>query len=45
LKSVGPNARLVEGDLGAAIRELKAERDGGLKLLAWAWRTTSPNVA
>ena len=28
LKSAGPNARLVEGDLGAAIRALKAERAG-----------------
>ena len=28
LKSVGPNATLVEGDLGAAIRALKAERAG-----------------
>jgi dihydrofolate reductase len=28
LTSVGPNARLVEGDLERAIRELRAERDG-----------------
>jgi len=28
LKSVGPNASLVEGNLEAAIRKLKAERDG-----------------
>ena len=28
LKSVGPNATLVEDDLEAAIRRLKAERDG-----------------
>lgn len=28
LKSVGPNATLVGGDLGAAVRTLKAERDG-----------------
>jgi dihydrofolate reductase len=28
LKSVGPNATLVEGDLEAAIRELKAQLDG-----------------
>src|SRR6188768_2105171 len=28
LKSVGPNARLVEDDLEGAIRALKAERDG-----------------
>ena len=30
LKSVGPNARLVEGDLAGAIRALKAEHDGGI---------------
>ncbi len=28
LKSVGPNARLIEDDLEGAIRELKAEHDG-----------------
>jgi dihydrofolate reductase len=28
LKSVGPNATLVEGDIAAAIRRLKAEHDG-----------------
>jgi len=28
LKSVGPNARLVQDDFEGAIRELKAERDG-----------------
>ena len=28
LKSVGPNASLVTGDLGAAIRRLKSEHDG-----------------
>src|SRR5262245_51061406 len=28
LKSVGPNASLVEGDLESAIRQLKTERDG-----------------
>src|SRR5262245_16989572 len=28
LKSVGPNARLVDADLEGAIRELKADRDG-----------------
>ncbi|HEY6622016.1 MAG TPA: hypothetical protein VIY68_20930 [Steroidobacteraceae bacterium] len=28
LKSVGPNATLVEGDIGAAIRGLKAQLDG-----------------
>ena len=32
LKSVGPNARLVEGDLEGAIRELKAERDGEIEV-------------
>jgi dihydrofolate reductase len=32
LASVGPNARLVEGDLGGAIRELKAERDGEIEV-------------
>src|SRR5437762_1839797 len=32
LKSVGPNARLVEGDLERAIRELKAERDGEIEV-------------
>ena len=32
LKSVGPNARLVEGDLAAAIRALKAERDGEIEV-------------
>lgn len=32
LKSVGPNARLVEGDLEAAIRALKAERDGEIEV-------------
>jgi hypothetical protein len=31
-KSVGPNARLVEDDLEAAIRELKAERDGEIEV-------------
>jgi dihydrofolate reductase len=30
--SVGPNARLVEGDLEGAIRELKAERDGEIEV-------------
>ena len=38
LKSVGPNARLVEGDLEAAIRELKAERDGEIEV-------AGPNLA
>jgi dihydrofolate reductase len=32
LKSVGPNASLVEGDLEAAIRKLKAERDGEIEV-------------
>ena len=31
LTSVGPNATLVEGDLAAAIRKLKAERDGEIE--------------
>jgi dihydrofolate reductase len=32
LKSVGPNATLVEDDLEGAIRELKAERDGEIEV-------------
>jgi dihydrofolate reductase len=32
LKSVGPNAALVEGDLEAAMRKLKAERDGEIEV-------------
>jgi dihydrofolate reductase len=32
LKSVGPNAILVVGDLEAAIREIKAERDGEIEV-------------
>ena len=32
LKSVGPNATLVEGDLENAIRNLKAERDGEIEV-------------
>ena len=32
LKSVGPNARLVEDDLERAIRDLKAERDGEIEV-------------
>jgi dihydrofolate reductase len=32
LKSVGPNARLIEGDLEAAIRELKTERAGEIEV-------------
>lgn len=32
LKSVGPNATLVEGDLADAIRRLKADRDGEIEV-------------
>ena len=32
LKSVGPNALLVEGDVEAAIRELKAQHDGEIEV-------------
>jgi dihydrofolate reductase len=32
LKSVGPNATLIEGDLKAAIRKLKAEHDGVIEV-------------
>ena len=32
LKSVGPNARLVEGDLEGAVRALKAEREGEIEV-------------
>jgi dihydrofolate reductase len=32
LKSVGPNARLVDGDLEDAIRQLKAGRDGEIEV-------------
>ncbi|MET0395696.1 MAG: dihydrofolate reductase family protein [Longimicrobiaceae bacterium] len=32
LKSVGPNATLVRGDLGGAIREIKAGRDGEIEV-------------
>jgi dihydrofolate reductase len=32
LKSVGPNASLIEHDLEGAIRELKAERDGEIEV-------------
>jgi dihydrofolate reductase len=32
LKSVGANARLVEGDLGNAMRELKASREGEIEV-------------
>jgi dihydrofolate reductase len=32
LKSVGPNATLVEGDIESAIRKLKAEREGEIEV-------------
>jgi len=32
LKSVGPNARLLENDLEGAIRDLKTERDGEIEV-------------
>ncbi len=32
LKSVGPNATLIEGDIAAAIRKLKAEQDGEIEV-------------
>lgn len=32
LKSVGPNARLVEGDLAVAMRKLKAEHEGEIEV-------------
>jgi dihydrofolate reductase len=38
LKSVGPNASLVQGDLEGAIRKLKAERDGEIEV-------AGPNLA
>jgi dihydrofolate reductase len=38
LKSVGPNARLVDGDLESAIRELKAGREGEIEV-------AGPNLA
>jgi dihydrofolate reductase len=38
LKSVGPNATLVQGDLGAAMRKLKAERTGDIEV-------AGPNLA
>jgi dihydrofolate reductase len=38
LKSVGPNATLVKGDLEGAIRALKAERDGEIEV-------AGPNLA
>ena len=38
LKSVGPNARLIEDDLERAVRELKAEHDGEIEV-------AGPNLA
>lgn len=38
LKSVGPNAQLITGDLEGAIRTLKAERDGDIEV-------AGPNLA
>ena len=38
LKSVGSNASLVEGDLGRAVRKLKAEQDGEIEV-------AGPNLA
>jgi dihydrofolate reductase len=38
LKSVGPNATLVQGDIGAALRELKAQLTGDLDV-------AGPNLA
>ena len=38
MKSVGPNATLIEGDLGAAISALKAEREGEIEI-------AGPNLA
>ena len=32
LKSVGPNATLIEGDLGSAVRAVKAKRDGEIEV-------------
>jgi dihydrofolate reductase len=32
LKSVGPNAQLIQGDLGSAISALKSERDGEIEV-------------
>jgi hypothetical protein len=32
LKSVGPNATLIQDDLEGAIRELKTERDGEIEV-------------
>ena len=44
LKSVGPNARLVEDDLEGAIRELKAEHGGEIEIAGPNWRKASPNL-
>ncbi|MFN2206872.1 MAG: dihydrofolate reductase family protein, partial [Candidatus Promineifilaceae bacterium] len=38
LTSVGPNARLIEGDLESAVRKLKAEYDGEIEV-------AGPNLA
>jgi dihydrofolate reductase len=38
MRSVGPNARLLDGDLERAIRELKAGRDGEIEV-------AGPNLA
>jgi hypothetical protein len=39
LKSVGPNARLVEDDLAGAVRALKAERHGEIEVAGPALAT------
>jgi dihydrofolate reductase len=46
LKSVGPNATLVEGDVETAIRKLKAERDGEIAVGGpdLAGRLTGPGL-
>ena len=45
LKSVGPNARLVEDNLEGAVRELKAEREGEIKVAGPALAHSLPNWA
>ena len=40
LKSVGPNASLIDGDLEGAIRKLKAERDGEIEVAGPALAST-----
>ena len=45
LTSVGPNATLVQGDVEAAIRGLKARLDGSSKLPDRCWREASPTSA